>query len=44
VKLRLRRLGVEPPSVAKVVKVSDEFRVAFEVRARRDDSIRTGSR
>jgi polyisoprenoid-binding protein YceI len=44
VKLRLRRLGVEPPSVAGVVKVSDEFRVAFEVRARRDDSIRTGSR
>jgi polyisoprenoid-binding protein YceI len=36
VELRLRRLGVEPPSVAGVVKVSDQFRVAFEVRARRE--------
>mgnify|MGYP001821515438 FL=1 len=34
-KLRLRRLGVEPPSVAGVVKVSNDFRLAFEIRARR---------
>jgi polyisoprenoid-binding protein YceI len=36
-KLRLRDLGVEPPSVAGVVKVSNDFRVTFEVRARRTD-------
>ena len=35
VTLHLRRLGIEPPSVAGVVKVADEFRVAFDVRARR---------
>ncbi len=40
VELHLRRLGIEPPSVAGVVKVSDEFRVAFEVRARREDGDR----
>jgi len=34
-KLRLSALGVHPPSVAGVVKVADEFRVEFEVRARR---------
>jgi polyisoprenoid-binding protein YceI len=33
--LRLRRLGVEPPSVAGVVKVANDFRLAFEIRARR---------
>lgn len=32
-KLRLRHLGVEPPSVAGVVNVSDDFRFAFEVHA-----------
>jgi polyisoprenoid-binding protein YceI len=32
--LRLRSLGIEPPSVAGVVKVKNEFRVAFDVRAR----------
>lgn len=37
VELRLRRLGVEPPSVAGVVKVSDDFRVTFAVKARRND-------
>jgi polyisoprenoid-binding protein YceI len=35
VELRLSRLGVRPPSVAGVVKVSDEFRISFEVHARR---------
>lgn len=35
VELRLSRLGVNPPSVAGVVKVSDEFRISFEVRAHR---------
>lgn len=35
VELSLRRLGIEPPSVAGVVKVKNEFDVAFEVRARR---------
>jgi len=33
--LRLRDLGVDPPSVAGVVKVADRFRLRFEVRARR---------
>jgi len=37
--LRLRRLGIEPPSVAGVVKVSDDFRVSFEVRARREEPL-----
>ena len=35
-KLRLRRLGVEPPSVGGVVKVSNDFRLAFEIHARRE--------
>jgi len=35
--LRLRRLGVEPPSVGGVVKVKDEFRLAFEIHARAPD-------
>ena len=34
VELRLRHLGVEPPSVAGVVNVSDKFRLAFEIHAR----------
>ena len=34
VELRLRHLGVEPPSVGGVVNVSDKFRLAFEVHAR----------
>lgn len=34
--LRLRSVGVEPPSVAGVVKVSDAFRVVYEVRALRE--------
>lgn len=33
-KLRLSQLGVPPPSVAGMVKVSDEFRVSFEIHAR----------
>lgn len=36
VRLRLRDLGVAPPSVAGVVKVSNDFRISFEIRARRD--------
>ena len=44
VKLRLRRIGVEPPSVAGVVKVANDFRVAFEVHARRVDPDPTESR
>ena len=35
VELQLKRLGVEPPAVAGVVKVSNDFRLSFEVRARR---------
>ena len=35
VELRLRHIGVEPPSVGGVVNVSDKFRLTFEVRARR---------
>jgi polyisoprenoid-binding protein YceI len=35
VKLYLNRLGIEPPSVAGVVNVANEFRVSFEVRAAR---------
>jgi polyisoprenoid-binding protein YceI len=35
-KLRLRHLGIDPPSVAGVVKVADEFRLAFDVRAFRE--------
>jgi polyisoprenoid-binding protein YceI len=38
VELRLRHLGVEPPSVAGVVNVSDKFRLAFEIHARIVDS------
>ena len=44
VKLRLRRIGVEPPSVAGVVKVANDFRIAFEVHARRVDQDPTESR
>ena len=44
VKLRLRRIGVEPPSVAGVVKVANDFRIAFEVHARRVDPDPTESR
>jgi polyisoprenoid-binding protein YceI len=36
VELRLSRLGISPPTVAGVVKVSDEFRISFEVHARRN--------
>jgi polyisoprenoid-binding protein YceI len=32
---RLRDLGVEPPSVGGVVRVADQFRVTFEIAARR---------
>jgi polyisoprenoid-binding protein YceI len=34
-KLRLKRLGIEPPSVAGVVNVANDFRVSFDVRAAR---------
>jgi polyisoprenoid-binding protein YceI len=34
VELQLERLGIEPPSVAGVVNVDNDFRVSFEVRAR----------
>lgn len=37
--LRLRRIGIDPPSVAGVVNVSDDFRLAFEVRARRPQAV-----
>jgi len=37
--LRLRDLGVEPPSVASVVKVSNDFRVTFDVRSRRAQAV-----
>jgi polyisoprenoid-binding protein YceI len=33
VDLRLRDLGIEPPSVAGVVKVADRFRLEFAIRA-----------
>lgn len=42
--LRLRDLGVEPPSVAGVVKVSNEFRVTFDVQARRTPAVTEGRR
>jgi len=32
--LKLRSVGIEPPSVAGVVKVADPFRLEFEVRAK----------
>ncbi len=32
--LELRALGIEPPSVAGVVKVANRFRLSFEIRAR----------
>jgi polyisoprenoid-binding protein YceI len=38
VELRLKRLGIEPPSVAGVVNVANDFRVSFEVHARRRDA------
>jgi polyisoprenoid-binding protein YceI len=34
VELRLRDLGIEPPTVAGVVKVADRFRLAFTIVAR----------
>jgi polyisoprenoid-binding protein YceI len=34
VELKLRTLGIEPPSVAGVVKVADRFTVSFEIHAR----------
>jgi polyisoprenoid-binding protein YceI len=34
-KLRLKGLGIEPPSVAGVVNVANDFRVSFDVRAAR---------
>jgi polyisoprenoid-binding protein YceI len=36
VELRLRDLGVEPPSVAGVVNVANRFRMTFEITARPD--------
>ena len=33
-KLELRDLGIEPPSVAGVVKVSNGFKLEFEIHAR----------
>jgi hypothetical protein len=33
VSLNLRDLGIEPPSVAGVVKVKDRFRLEFEIHA-----------
>jgi polyisoprenoid-binding protein YceI len=38
VELRLKRLGIEPPSVAGVVNVANDFRISFEVHARRRDA------
>jgi polyisoprenoid-binding protein YceI len=35
VELRLRDLGIEPPSVARVVNVANRFTIAIDVRARR---------
>ncbi|MCM2257340.1 MAG: YceI family protein [Vicinamibacteria bacterium] len=35
VKLRLRALGIEPPSVASVVNVANDFRVKFDLLAHR---------
>jgi polyisoprenoid-binding protein YceI len=35
VEWRLRDLGIEPPSVAGVVRVANEFRITFEIDARR---------
>ena len=34
VEWRLRDLGIEPPSVAGVVRVANEFRMTFEITAR----------
>ncbi len=33
VELRLRDLGIEPPSVAGVVRVANEFKLTFEITA-----------
>jgi polyisoprenoid-binding protein YceI len=33
--LKLRDLGIDPPSVAGVVKVANRFRIVFDIRARR---------
>lgn len=35
VRLRLRALGIEPPSVASVVNVANDFRIRFDLLARR---------
>ena len=40
--LRLRDLGVEPPSVGGVVKVSNDFRLSFEVHAHRAPAVVEG--
>jgi hypothetical protein len=37
VPLRLRAIGVEPPAVAGVVKVGNDFTISYEIRARRAD-------
>jgi polyisoprenoid-binding protein YceI len=37
VEWRLRDLGLEPPSVAGVVKVANGFRLTFDITARRED-------
>ena len=39
VELQLERLGIEPPAVAGVVKVANDFRVRFEVWARRRSTV-----
>jgi hypothetical protein len=35
----LRDLGIEPPSVAGVVKVANGFRMTFDIRARPGDVV-----
>jgi polyisoprenoid-binding protein YceI len=42
VELQLERLGIEPPSVSGVVNVDNDFRVSFEVRARRREASESG--
>jgi hypothetical protein len=37
VTLHLKRLGIDPPTVAGVVKVANEFRVSVEIHARRQE-------
>ncbi len=43
VELQLERLGIDPPAVAGVVKVANDFRVRFGVRARRRGTDDTAS-